>query len=328
MPKLFTQNTWSDEVLSGSERYDILEDDGSAYKADMQISLVTPVTTAGTSVTAERMNNLEAGIAAIDFVQGRLTLESGVAVSTTDQTAKTSLYYTPYGGNRISLYTGTIWEHYSFTEKSLSLSGYTAGKNYDIFGYISSGELALESLVWTNDSTRGTALTTQNGILVKSGATTRRYLGTIRITGTTGQCESSISKRFVYNYYNRVSRGLQVTGSTSHTNTNTSAAMWNSDSTMMFEFVTGVTEDQCFITLLNDSLCAATSSSSQGCVGLGINSTSTLSAVSYWANAHRARSSNNTIFTPSTGYNYIALLERGLTGVTFYVAQSSMLLNG
>ncbi len=141
--------------------------------------------------------------------QGRLTLETGVPVSTTDQTAKTTLYFTPYNGNKIATYDGTSWSVSSFTEKSLSLSGYTASTNYDIFIYNNSGTLTLESCAWTDATTRATALTTQNGIYVKTGATTRRYLGTIRITATTGQCEdsgfggTSGAKRFVWNYYNQ-----------------------------------------------------------------------------------------------------------------------------
>ncbi len=328
MTKIYTPSTWTDESLSGPARYDILEDSGSAYKSNMQINLATPVSVAGSPISSTRMSNIEAGLSAIDFTQGRLTLEYAVPVSTSDQLAKTSLYYYPYFGNLISLYSGSVWEHFSFSFGAVNLAGYTANKNFDIFGYSALGNLEMESLAWSNDTTRATALTTLNGRLVKSGDPTRRYLGTIRTTPTTGQCESSISRRFVYNYYNRINRPLMVTGTTSHTNTNTNAAMWNSDATMMFEFVTGVSEDSCFVTLLNDSLCAATSSSSQGCVGLGINSTSTLSAVSYWSSAHRARSSNNTVFTPAVGLNYVALLERGLTGVTYYVAQSSMLING
>jgi hypothetical protein len=45
------------------------------------------------------------------------------------------------------------------------LSGYTTGKPFDIFGYDNSGSLAIESLVWTNDTVRATALTLQDGIL-------------------------------------------------------------------------------------------------------------------------------------------------------------------
>ena len=40
---------------------------------------------------------------------GRLTLESGVPVSTSDQTAKTTVYYTPYVHNVINLWDGADW---------------------------------------------------------------------------------------------------------------------------------------------------------------------------------------------------------------------------
>src|SRR5690606_1450792 len=38
--------------------------------------------------------------------QGRLTLASGVPVMTTTQSAKSTLYYAPYKGNRIPIYNG------------------------------------------------------------------------------------------------------------------------------------------------------------------------------------------------------------------------------
>ncbi|MBI5964947.1 MAG: hypothetical protein HY863_15820 [Chloroflexi bacterium] len=259
---------------------------------------------------------------------GRLTLESGVPVSATDQTAKTTLYYTLFLSDKVSLYTGTVWKNYSFTEISLSLSGFTANKNYDVFAYSNSGVVALEALAWTSDSARATALVMLNGRLTKSGDATRRYLGAIRITGTTGQCEDSVSKRFVKNYYNRVERILKVTGSTSHANPSTSVVQWNSDAAMKFEFLVDVVEEQYFVTILNDMICAATSSTAQGCVGLGINTVASLVAVSYWASAFQGRSSNNSTFAPVLGYNYVALLERGLTGCTFNTGQTSMLIKG
>lgn len=140
----------------------------------------------------------------ISLCQGRLTLESGVAVSTSNQTAKTTLYFTPYNGNQIALYNGSAWIMRSFTETSLSLSGYTADTNYDIWAYDNAGTLTLASTAWTNATTRATALALQNGVYVKSGDATRRYLGTIRTTATAGQSEDSASKRFVWNYYNRI----------------------------------------------------------------------------------------------------------------------------
>lgn len=140
---------------------------------------------------------------------GRLTLASGVPLNFDNQTGKTTLYYTPYNGNVILLYVAGAWKFKTFAELSLSLSGYVADKNYDIWMYDNSGTPTLESTVWTNNTTRATALAYQDGILVKSGDPTRRYLGTIRTTATTGQCEDSISRRFVWNMYNRVlKRGI------------------------------------------------------------------------------------------------------------------------
>jgi hypothetical protein len=58
---------------------------------------------------------------------------------------------------------------------------------------------------------RGTALALQDGIYVKSGSTTKRYLGSLRMaktTGISGQGEDSLTKRFLVSYYNRVRRCL------------------------------------------------------------------------------------------------------------------------
>lgn len=61
----FTRATWIDEILAGAERYDILENGGGAFKANMQINLSTGVTQAGTGLTAARMNNIEGEVQAL-----------------------------------------------------------------------------------------------------------------------------------------------------------------------------------------------------------------------------------------------------------------------
>lgn len=66
MTKLYSKNTWVDEVLAGDERYDIAEDGGTPIESNVQISLATGVTQAGTAADAARMNNIEDGIDAID----------------------------------------------------------------------------------------------------------------------------------------------------------------------------------------------------------------------------------------------------------------------
>lgn len=185
-----------------------------------------------------------AGNAINHIVNGRLTLASGSAIPAADQTAKTTVYFTPYGGNRIALYDGSNWGLVTFTEKSVAVPS-TTTLPFDIFGYTSGGTLAIEALSWTNDTTRATALTTQDGILVKSGDATRRYLGTGRTTAVSGECEDSAAKRFLWNYANRVKRSLRKADSTSSWTyaTNTWRRVNGNSSDNIVEFVVGVAED-------------------------------------------------------------------------------------
>ena len=140
---------------------------------------------------------------------GRLSLETGVAVSASDQTAKTTIYYTPFIHSLIGLYdtTNLIWTAHPFTERSLALGTLVSGKNYDVFAVLTSGAVAIEALVWTSDSARATALVAVDGVLCKTGATSRRYVGTFRTTTTT-TTEDSEAKRFVYNANNKVPRAM------------------------------------------------------------------------------------------------------------------------
>ena len=212
--------------------------DGSTWKEAIVIdrtsgAVALPFTYAGSNSTAD----------------GRLTLESGVPVSTADQIAKTTLYYTPYIGNRIALYDGSAWSVASFAEVSVSLSALSASTNYDVFGYNNSGSLALELVAWTDATTRATALARQDGVLVKSGAPTRRYLGTLRMTATAGQTEFSFgaiasggteAKLYLWNAQNRVEVAA-IVGETADSWTYATATVRpaNNSSTMRVSFVQG-----------------------------------------------------------------------------------------
>jgi hypothetical protein len=181
----------------------------------------------------------------INNTQGfRLTTETGVAASTSDRTAQSTLYFTPYNGNQISLYSGSAWAVQSSAEVSLALSGLTSGKNYDVFAYNNSGTLTLElSAAWTNDNTRADAIALQDGVSVKSGTTTRRLVGTIRTTATT-TTEDSKEKRFVWNADNQVARNLYKddgSGSSTHGYSSGSWREWNGGTggPFRFHFVAG-----------------------------------------------------------------------------------------
>lgn len=77
----------------------------------------------------------------------RLSGSTGVPVTTSDVTAIATLYLTPYIGNRLSLYTSSVWTNYEEGEKSLALTGLIVGVCYDIFAYDSSG-VTLEAVAW------------------------------------------------------------------------------------------------------------------------------------------------------------------------------------
>jgi hypothetical protein len=136
----------------------------------------------------------------------RLTLTSGVPVTTADVTGASTVYLTPYKGNQVALYTGARWLLHSLTEIHLDLADLTAGKNYDVFLYDDSGTLTLSlSSAWTNDTTRANALAYQDGVRVLASDHTKRLMGTIRATAAT-TTEDSLLKRFVRNEQHQVLR--------------------------------------------------------------------------------------------------------------------------
>jgi predicted secreted protein len=260
------------------------------------------------------------------LAQGRLTPTSGTPILSSDVTGAAALYFTPYGGDQIGLYNGSSWTTTQFAETSLSLTGLTPNRLYDIFGYSNSGTLALEALGWTAPATgtitgvtnasppvvsstntlavdniitiagvvgatgvngasfrvsavsgstitlstlagvavgapgvwssggtwyqqdqtslgRATALVYQNGILVKSGDATRRYLGTIRIqptsVGAGGQTEDSELRRFIYNQYNQIIHELYLNVAGSHSYTTAVTRPYNNDLSNRVQAVLG-----------------------------------------------------------------------------------------
>jgi hypothetical protein len=173
--------------------------------------------------------------------QGRLTLQSGVAISTSEQADKTNVYFTPYNGNIIDLYDGTKWVRNTFTELTLAVGAFTASKPYDIYIYNNAGTLTLSGTEWTDASTRATALALQDGIYVKNGATTYRYLGTIYIDAEK-KCQDTLLKGYVWNYYNRVLRRFYMAEITAHTY-NGALRLWNnSETNNRFDIIVGVAD--------------------------------------------------------------------------------------
>lgn len=217
--------------------------------------------------------------------EGRLTTESGAAISTSDRTTQATLYFTPFRGNRVGVYTGGQWSIRTFSQISLSLSGATIGKPFDIFLYDNAGTLTLESLVWTNDTTRATGLALQDGILVKSGDATRRYLGTIYTTAT-GQTEDSLTKRMVWNYYNRVARPMRLIDTTGGWTYNSATLRQaNATASNQLEIVRGLDEDE-VTARVSVHVSGNLSNAGSGAVGIGLDSTTAVATGCLLGQAH------------------------------------------
>ncbi len=327
-----------------------------------------------------------------DLNGGRLTLSSGVPVTTSDVTGAGTLYFTPYKHDKISLFDGTRWKKYTFSEISLALTSLIKGVVYDIFLYDNSSTLTLEALALkkvaasnsptagankvinltdtaglvigmevtvkdgTNSEvtnitavvastsitvdnlanayttpdvygypTRATAIVQQNGRMVKSGATTRRYLGSIRISRTaTAQCEDTMQERFVYNYDNRVTRILKCTDTTNSW-TDTSASVKAANASVAYGvgrvgFVLGVSEDIVRARYWQPGTASAAGTTVGGCIGL--NRTLTNDADYYGMVTVSGGICVQTLseYTghPPIGSNYLQRETIGATTTTYY----------
>ena len=207
---------------------------------------------------------------ALGVVEGRLTASTGVPVTIADVSGATSIYYTPYIGDKIALYDGSSWNIRTFTQITISLSGFTAIKPYDVFAYDNSGTVTIETLIWTNNSTRATALAYEDGVLSKAGATTRRYLGTVYINASGGQTEDTLVKRYLWNYYNRVPRPLQKLETTdSWTYTTATYRQANADTANQVDTCVGVAEVLLNLNVLG--LAASTQGDNNVTVQVGID---------------------------------------------------------
>lgn len=171
---------------------------------------------------------------------GRLTLTTGVPVPTSPETAATTIYWTPFLGNTVALYSGSVWVSFEQSQLSVAVPA-TTNTAYDVFLDYNSGTPALSLLAWTNLTTRATALTTQDGVYVLTGDTTKRYVGSFRTTGVSGQTESSLTKRYLWNYYNRINLELFVSDAAASWNyTTATIRQANGAATNQVETMTGV----------------------------------------------------------------------------------------
>jgi hypothetical protein len=247
-----------------------------------------------------------AGASAVGIIggspQGRLTLQSLIPVMTTTQAAKTTIYYTPYVGDRIPIYDGTSMVMAGFTELSVATTDTTkspaaigVSKVNDWFVWLDGATVRLgHGPDWTSDILRsaGTALVKVNGIWLNNASITNgpaaqrgTFVGTtcsnassqldwiygaIALNGTAGFFG-------VWNAYNRIEVASVTgdsTGSWSYALTTIRAA--NASATMRCSFVCGLDENPVTARYQGSY---TNSASAIGVIGVGFDSTTALSQV-------------------------------------------------
>lgn len=323
----------------------------AALDASQLISSMTAVTSVDlgadylggydASAAAER-KMLVADAVPIRSVGGRLTLATGTPVMTTDQTAKTTVYFTPYNGDVIPIYDGTRMVPTVFTELSQATTDSTKSpaavannSNYDLFVWNDAGTLrCTRGPAWSSDTVRGTGAGTTElemvkGVYLNKNAITNgpaanrgTYVGTVRSNGSSqidwklGSSAAGGGEAFlgVWNMYNRVTVATMVQDTTdSWTYQSGTWRSMNNSSTNRVSFVAGLSEDG--FSARNSVLAQLTATSDQIVIAFGLNSTSALAANSNIGNCTSTASANsqpNAFYSGvmPLGFNYLQCIER------------------
>lgn len=251
------------------------------------------------------------GVSLNDTQDFRLSLTTALPVTITDVTGATTLYATPFTGKYIDLPDGSgNWNRRSSAEMSIALGTLTSGIGYDVFCYDNAGTPTLELTAWSSATARATALVYQDGILCKTGALTRRYLGSFYTTSTT-ETEDSSANRYLFNYYHRKPRFLVRYESTASWTYQT--ATWryaNNASANKVNFFVGVVEDNISA---ETSVAFSTSASQRAASGVGLNSSSAPTGLfaSAIASGVDGQLMGKYKGMPELGLNYLAWLEWG-----------------
>lgn len=225
----------------------------------------------------------------------------------------------------ISLYDGANWKLYTFTEISLSLSGLTNGTSYDLFVYNSGGTLTLEAVAWVSSSVHS-ATTTQDGIEVKSGAASKRFVGSININGGTGTLAVNRSTNPIWNRYNQLPLALRAVESTANwTTTDATPHPGNSNTANRITTLCGRANPNAAgvgdVITVRLNCMIQVEAIKQSTVGIGLNSTSTYAGglmtgnwLSGVAGAFQQIESLLQV-APPPGMNYYQWLEQLVVGV-------------
>jgi hypothetical protein len=281
------------------------------------------------SLTATQRGQAAANLQFVSPPQGRLTLQTGVPVMTTTQSAKSAIYYTPYVGNQIPLYDGTNMVPTAFSELSVATTDTTknpaaigASKLNDWFVWDDSGTRRLtHGPDWTNDTTRsaGTTLVMVNGVLLNNASITNgpaasrgTYVGTTRsdpssqLNWIIGGSGSGGVAGFlgIWNMYNRhhaVSFSKDSGASYGYATAITRQARGSAGNQV--SFVSGMAEDS-FIAIYSAAAVASGAANASAVCGIGYDNTAAV--VSTKIAAYSSSGTVPILATGSTNYSVAA----------------------
>lgn len=300
----------------------------------VQEELCNAITADGTALNVAVQTQLRAlfsGVALSAAPAGRLTLSTGVPITTSDVTAATTVYFTPYKGSKIALWNGTYWALYPFSELSQlttdttkSPAAVAANKNYDVYVWNDAGTLrATRGPAWTTDTSRGTGAgtaeqTTQDGRIVNKQAITNGpgaklglYVGTIRSDGSS-QINDSQAKRHVWNEYNYTERSMKVVETAGSWAGTGSLQQANANAANQLDFVCGQADAIVEANVLHSWSNNGTTSTGQAAIGLDSTSAVASDCVSVAQQQNEATGGSTPTFELSAAYRGVPGLGRHL----------------
>jgi hypothetical protein len=237
-----------------------------------------------------------------------------------------SLFLHPFKGNSIALWDGSAWTPRAFASQSLSLST-PSGNCYDVFAAWNGSAVVMEILAWANVAARATALELFQGVYVKLGDGTRRYLGTIYCRNA-NTCEDSEQGRHVWNYYNRAPRSMKyLPTEDSHVWNGGTWRQWGALTPALLDFTIGIVEDELTaqaILVVNSNQAGGTITAGcaigmDGIVPVSAHGTANLSTLG----SSEARVAFFQGYTPIGRHSLIWLEYSAVTGVTTFFGDAN-----
>lgn len=241
-----------------------------------------------------------------------------------------NLLFAPDKSNRVFCFESSVWKPKTIADAGITVActGLTASTAYYLYVYDSDANGTADAL---DLSTTGT--TTQNGVLVKSGATSRLLIALCRTDGsgnvlTTAQ---DASQQLVCNIYNKRLIGLVKSDATSSwTYNSTTFRSGNNSTSNRVQFVS---DGGSGVVAILSASAAGDASNGYGILGLGLDSTSTNSA-----SINPAMASNSGglvapslavyIGTPSSGFHFIQWLEAASAGTVTFIGTATNRVSG